>query len=357
MAEKTRNSSIELLRIICICGIIFMHTIAYGGNELAEYNRYLLIFVNCFTNLGVTCFMLISGYFGVRFQLEKLIKLDLMIIFYSLIHIAIRLLLGVPTGKMDVLCAIFPILSNQYWYMTAYFIIVILSKYINQIPEKLSMAAFRKLLFVLLFIFSVVPTFLHFDILGSEGKNVVHMVTIYLIGRYIRLYDERSYDNRRIALLLLGNILVVCILEMAMYTVIGYYSMFYRDCSIFTVCSAILLFTLFRNMRFENKIINRLAGSVLAVYVFSFGFQRLVYQMIPLEEYAFSPMLFPLIFVFAPCVVVGCIVIDQLRQLAFGKLESRLAGYLAQLLHRMLDTGVRGGMVITEKVLKFIMKG
>ena len=356
MKEKKRNSSIELLRIVCIFGIIVMHTIAYGGDELSEMNRYLQIFVNCFTNLGVTCFMLISGYFGVRFQLEKLIKLDLMIIFYSFVHIGIRLLLNVPTGKMDVLCAVFPILSNQYWYMTAYFIIVILSKYINQIPERLSMVALRRLLLILLFLLSVVPTFLHFDILGSEGKNVVHMTLIYLIGRYIRIYDERQYDNRKLALVLFGNILVTAVLEMALYAVTGHYSMFYRDCSIFTICSAILLFTLFRNIRFENRFINRVAGSVLAVYVFSFGFQRLVYQFLPLEDYAFSTMLFPRIFLFAPCVVVGCIAVDQLRQLIFGKAETKLSECLAGLLKKGLDAGVKGGMELTEKVLKFVMK-
>lgn len=356
MEGKKRNSSIELLRIICIFGIILMHTIAYGGNELSEMNRYLLIFVNCFTNLGVTCFMLISGYFGVRFQLEKLVKLDLMIIFYSFVHLGIRLFLDVPVGKTDVLSAIFPILSNQYWYMTAYFIIVILSKYINQIPEKLSMAAFRRLLLILIFLFSVVPTVLHFDILGSEGKNVVHMTLIYLIGRYIRIYDERQYDNRRVALVLSGSIFVTAVLEMALYAVTGYYSMFYRDCSALTICSAILLFTLFRNIRFENRIINRIAGSVLAVYVFSFGFQRLVYQLIPLEEYAFSPMLFPRIFLFAPCVVAGCIVIDQLRQLILGRAETKLAEYLARLLRKGLNAGVRGGTELTEKILKFVMR-
>lgn len=121
MAAKTRNSSIELLRILCIFGIIFMHTIAYGGDELSQINRYLLIFANCFTNLGVTCFMLISGYFGVRFNLQKLIKLDLMAILYTILHQVIKLALGIPVGKMDWLSSFFPILSNQYWYLTAYF--------------------------------------------------------------------------------------------------------------------------------------------------------------------------------------------------------------------------------------------
>ena len=356
MAEKTRNSSIELLRIICIFGIIFMHTIAYGGDKLATYNRYLLIVVNCFTNLGVTCFMLISGYFGVRFNLEKLIKLDLMVIFYTLLHLIIRVALGAETGLMDLLSAVFPVLSNQYWYITAYFIIVILSGYINRIPELLSREDFLKILAVLIFLFSIVPTFLHFDILGSEGKNVVYMTTIYLIGRYIRKYDERTYHRGRLTGLLLGNILLVMVLEVAMYTVTGRYSMFYRDCSVFTLISSILLFTIFRNSYFENKIINKVAGSVLAVYVFSFGFQRLVHLLLPLEEYAFSPLLFPLICIFAPCVVLGCILIDLLRQQIFGKAEERLAKRLADTLRGLIAAGKRGGMQFTDKVITYIIK-
>lgn len=31
--------------------------------------------------MGVTCFILLSGYFGIRFDFKKLIRLDLMIIF------------------------------------------------------------------------------------------------------------------------------------------------------------------------------------------------------------------------------------------------------------------------------------
>lgn len=357
MAERTRNSSIELLRIISIFGIIFMHTIAYGGNELADYNRYLLIAVNCLTNLGVTCFMLISGYFGVKFSVKKLIRLDLMIIFYTVLHLVIRVALGGEIGPGDLLATVFPILSNQYWYMTAYFIIVILSGYINQIPEKLSKEGLIKLLAVLLFLFSVVPTFLHFDILGTEGKNVVHMTAIYLIGRYIRKYDTGVYRKGKLALLLCGNILLTMILELALYTFTGHYSMFYRDCSIFTVVSAILLFTLFRSIYFENRIVNRAASAVLAVYVFSFGFQRLVYLLIPLEEYAFSPLFFPLICVFAPCVVAGCMLSDLLRQKLFGKAEEKLADWLTNVLQNWLATGKRVGIRFTDKVRNYIMNG
>ncbi len=356
MAAKTRNSSIELLRILCIFGIIFMHTIAYGGDELSQMNRYLLIFANCFTNLGVTCFMLISGYFGVRFNLQKLIKLDLMVILYTILHQVIKLALGIPVGKMDWLSSFFPILSNQYWYLTAYFIIAILSGYLNQIPEKLKKEQFGKLLLFCLFLFCVVPTFLHFDILGSEGKNVVQMTVIYLIGRYIRLYNQNSYRKSRLATLLLGNILLTFLLEMGLYLATGHYSMFYRDCSIFTIVSAILLFEIFRTIYFENRFINKIAGAVLAVYVFSFGFQRLVHVLLPLEDYAFSPLLFPLICLFAPCVVTGCILIELLRQALFGSLETRLAGKLADILNILRQKFKNKLYKCSEKLKNYLVK-
>lgn len=356
MASKTRNSSIELLRLLCIVGIIFMHTIAYGGDELAIYNRYLLIVVNCFTNIGVTCFMLISGYFGVKLQPEKLIKLDLMIILYSILHVVIKLLLGVEVGVMSVVSAIFPVLSNQYWYVTAYFIIVIFSNYINQIPEKLSKSGFENLLFGLIFLFAIVPTFLHFDILGSEGKNVVYMTTIYLIGRYIQKYDSKSYKKSRLAILLMLTLVVTLILETALFVVTGKYSIFYRDCSVFTLISSILVFTIFRNAYFENKLINKLAGCVLAIYVFSFGFQRLIHVLIPLENWAFSPFLFPMICVFTPCVVVGCMLIELVRQKIFGEIENKLVNRIATRLEKLLEFGKGKGFQFTDRIINYIIR-
>lgn len=356
MAVKTRNSSIELLRLICIFGIIFMHTIAYAGDEMGEANRILLILANCFCNLGVTCFMLISGYFGITFNLQKLIKLDLMVIFYSLVRQGIIFALGGHVGAGSIVTSVFPIISNEYWYLSAYFFIAILSGFLNKIPEKLPESGFRRLLLILLGLFCVIPTFLYFDILGDGGKGVVQMTIVYLIGRYIRYYDPRRYKKARIVPILLCNILLTFGLEMALFAATGKYSMFYRDCSIFTVCSAVLLFTIFRNMKFESRFINRIASAVLAVYVFSFGFQRLVHLLLPLEDYAFSMKLFPLVFVFALLVTTGCLAIELLRMLLFGRLETRFAGSLAEIVRGIIRTGGGIGLKITEKVSGYITK-
>ena len=107
-------------------------------------------------------------------------------------------------------------------------------------------------------------------------------------------------------------------------------------------------------MSFESSFINRIASGVLAVYVFSFGFQRLVYLVLPLENYAFSPLLFPLICVFAPCVVTGCIVIDLVRQKVFGTLESKIAKKLADILGRWIASGMTLFHKIKERLLLYV---
>ncbi len=74
--EKHRNSSIELLRVISLIMIMLMHgfgnTLSLFGN-LDVFNSRLFIFINSFCNCGVTCFVLITGYYGIyRVSIKKL---------------------------------------------------------------------------------------------------------------------------------------------------------------------------------------------------------------------------------------------------------------------------------------------
>ena len=69
-----RKSNFELLRLFCIFGIVVMHAMGNIDTSLSVWNTESHIFVNALFNTGVTCFILISGYFGIKFRLEKLIE-------------------------------------------------------------------------------------------------------------------------------------------------------------------------------------------------------------------------------------------------------------------------------------------
>ena len=82
--SKDRSSNFELLRLLCIFGILMMHTFGGIDTSVSFFNTEIHVLVNSIFNMGVTCFILLSGYFGIRFDFKKLIRLDLMIIFFNI---------------------------------------------------------------------------------------------------------------------------------------------------------------------------------------------------------------------------------------------------------------------------------
>ena len=194
--SKDRSSNFELLRLLCIFGILMMHTFGGIDTSVSFFNTEIHVLVNSIFNMGVTCFILLSGYFGIRFDFKKLIRLDLMIIFFTIFG-------TIAVGNLGIKALIkscIPVISRYYWFISCYFFLCFLTPFLNQIPEKLSKENFEKLLAVLLLLFSVIPTFGFFEIMQDGGKGLVHMVMIYLLGRYLALYHNRSHNTGRLFL-------------------------------------------------------------------------------------------------------------------------------------------------------------
>lgn len=97
--EAERNSGVELLRIICMFGIIFMHTFGIFYDKVSGIYLAAGIAINSLFNMGVSIFMLISGYYGIRFSFKKLIRLESMILFYA---VSGMLLQGAVCGEWSV---------------------------------------------------------------------------------------------------------------------------------------------------------------------------------------------------------------------------------------------------------------
>ena len=66
-----RKSGIELLRILCMFGIVYMHTFGSMLETVHGGNMALAVFENALFNCGVSCFVLISGYFGIKKKTYK----------------------------------------------------------------------------------------------------------------------------------------------------------------------------------------------------------------------------------------------------------------------------------------------
>lgn len=270
--EKTkgngRNSGMELLRILSLFMIFWMHGAASAyGNRFGEIAGILISVIG---NMGVACFILISGYYGIKLSIKKMMHLDLMLIFFSWLSLLMQFVWGNPMGGETILSYILPVIGKQSWYFTCYFALAFLSPFLNEMVEKLGERRLKQLLVTMLAIFSVVTTIFFFDINEDGGKGIVHMIMLYLIGRYLGVYQsEKVYETKKLAKVLVAITGINFLLNAALYLVSGSVQNRYaRDNSLFTIIQAICVFLIFRNVYFENDFINRLAKHVPAAFIF-----------------------------------------------------------------------------------------
>ncbi len=330
--KKERSSNFELLRLLCIFGILVMHTFAGIDTTVSTQNLLLQVFCNSLFNTGVTCFVLISGYFGIRFDLAKLVRLDLMIIFFTL---AGNLLLG-DFGIKTLIKSCIPVISRQYWFISCYFVLCILAPYLNQIPEKMKKEQFRTLLLVLLLIFSVIPTVTTYDIMQDAGKGLADFVMIYLIGRYLALYCSGPLRIRRLLAGIVLSVGIIFAADGARSLASGViYTTFARDCSVFIIFASVLLLLLFQELRFKNGVINRAAGNVLAVYVLDGFLRAFLNRYIDWELYAEKWYLIFLVFAYVLAVMLAAILANELRKFTIGRVEPWLSERIVRLWNRL----------------------
>ncbi len=333
--KAERNSSFELLRLLCIFGIVVMHSFAGIDTSSSLVNTEVHIFFNSLFNTGVTCFILISGYFGIRFCLEKLIRLDIMIIFFS---VCSTLLLE-DFGPKSLIKSLIPVLSRRHWFITCYFALCILAPFLNEIPRRLEQAKFRNLLLVLLLLLSFIPTLTTYDIMQDAGKGLADFVMIYLIGRYLALYKTQAHCKKALSAGFVLCILFIFIFDSALTLCHGgvLYNTFSRDCSAFIILASVLLLLLFREIQFTSRTLNRIARNVLAVTVLDSTLQAVFSRFIDLNTYGGSRLLPLLIPAYALAIVAAAILLNEIRTLTIGRIDLPVSESLARLWYSLQD--------------------
>lgn len=325
---RQRNSSIELLRIICIFFILLMH--ALPQNDVSAFNKFLRYPINI-GNIGVSCFILISGYLGLKFKGFRFIQLILLTTFYSLFTYFLN---HGWVFNLSTLKAAFVIPLYNNWFITCYLFLMLLSPYIDIFIANCEEKRFRQLLIMLFIGFSLIPTALntpYYTVVTSGGKCLVYMLFIYMTGRYIRIREGREKglkkrDNRKKVLL--------CFMTLALLACAANYMVgklfdrdcfiYFLDCSPFIFVMSILTFYYFKSYTFYSKTINFIASSVLAVYLLDGT--RLFWneKLFHLKEFSQDNAMLLLLLLEVSTVFIFAVTIDKIRIALFQSIERKL---------------------------------
>lgn len=324
LQNKIRQSNFELLRIVCILLILSMHCASQSTiTSMDSPNEWMAHLINSVGNIGVTCFILISGYFGVRFKADRLVQLILLTTFYSIIvylfnnnfHCDISIIKS---------ALVVPLYTN--WFITCYMLLMLFSPFLNKLCESMNRAAFRNLVLLGFLVFSILPTVFntpYYTVIYGGGKCLTYMVFLYFVGRYIRIYNNKKYTCRKaLCSFFLLQVLINVInmsLEHILHKPCHIWSM---DCSPLILGSAIAVFFIFQELTFQSRIINWLSSSVLAVFLLD-ALRIWVNGFLHVEQYSNEPYFILLLLCLIFSTFALATAIDKVRILVLGRVEQK----------------------------------
>lgn len=297
------------------------HTIAYGGR------------------VGVYIFVLITGYFMIysHISLKKVVKLWLPIFFWSVILTAV---VGEGLHKLtavSLLQSLFPVIFNQYWFMTTYMFIYLLIPVLNK--TVLSLNNKLELLLVAMTIVMIVPGAHLYG--GNVDSQFVELTIVYLYGALIRKHDLLSnslFKRLGASLLWLGIVADLGASFGGSYLYHLSQKLFFLKIAgladhgiyIFSVLTAVGMFSWIGSKKISyNKFINNVAATTFGIYLIhdNASVRSLIWDNLFHMKHLISQPAYIVLYVLALCVAVFivCSLLEFMRRSVFNKLENRLA--------------------------------
>lgn len=328
---SAHNVGIDLLRIVSMYLVVLLHVLGVGGilDNLGEpytnqYRFAWLLEIGAYC--AVNCYALISGYVGVhsRFRISRLAQLWLQIVFYTLIITAIFAICQPGTITLQYwINALFPIVHDQYWYLTSYFGMCLFVPLMNLALNSFSKKQLTAMVLAIFVFFITIPTIIQLDpFMLTNGYSMIWLCILYIVGGYLKKYDVMAQVRPLWGLLAyIVAVLVTLLLQCTGYT----HFVSYTSPTIFIAGLGLLVF--FGNLKingaFFKKAIALLAPATLGVYIIHVNpliFWRLLADStIPFLGYK-TVIMVPMVLATALGIYAVCTIIDLVRIFIFKKL-------------------------------------
>ena len=276
MGKTLRDSNFELLRIVSMAMIVFLHFGTHGLEKAIDFNNaggfeiFIYYFLRSISIIAVNLYVLISGYFLINKKKNAIPKIALFIaevaFFALIIYLSFVSYYSLAIDGTKVFNYTLSVFTNQYWFVSVYFALFILHPFINKMVEHLNRKEHLNLLLVLFFVCGFWQFFFHFNQIGViNGYGILSFIFLYLLGGYIKLYGFVFFNLKKYAYLFIYLMLsVLNAAFMYWYNLHGLNeSQFLKYCNPLVILSSYALFMFFKHMTFKNKWVNEVSKFIL----------------------------------------------------------------------------------------------
>ena len=271
---KERNYGIDFVKVLAVIFVILHHTVDWGFTMVDSASVGLRTIWYATHSLSLTCvdlFAITTGYLCVTSNntLKRLTNLWLQVFFVGVLIAGIGSLMGRDVGAYDWLRAVFPVMTGEYWYFTAYFIVCLFVPFINPGARSLDKKTFSRILLAFFLLVGVSSLFMPKDpLVLKNGYCFAWLLIVYLFGAYWRLHVEKD-PNLLACIAILGvfsfAFLIPSIGKRVFAGDVGlWFGSFepIKYTSPFTFTMALALFGICRRLKIRHPMLRRLVSSL-----------------------------------------------------------------------------------------------
>ncbi len=340
--KTTRNVNIELLRIILMFMILSLHAnfVALG---VPDFNSFKILpldsivrtFLESLCIGAVNVFILISGWFEIKFSIKKLSKLLFQCLFFS---VFIYVCSSIYENNISIIGFFKSILLlANFWFVKAYLALFIIAPVLNYFSNQASKKEFSLILSFLL-IFQLIFGCTNQVSWIQGGYSFYSFVCLYLLARYLNRFGSnfKKYGWKLYILGTLGSFIFFVIGSFFKISNVSIlYDISFWYISPFVMIASIGLFLGFLKIDIRGnfniiKVINKIAISSFAVFLLhgqSYFYDNI---FIEVNRYFYFQsfnggiskyLALPSICLFLILIYIVAILIDQIRIFLWSKLE------------------------------------
>lgn len=261
----------------------------------------------------VNCFILISGYFGIRWKYKSISNLLFQILFWLIVGYVMALLLNLDTANNFLGKLIH--YGQGRWFISAYLMVYLLSPLTNSFAEHNST---RNLGYYLV-VFYLASTIYGYCLGAKEfntGLSAISLLGIYITGLWLRRTDNplTKFSAKTNLLIYLGISMIMVILNSSLLSLgIGKSLFGYLNPAI--LIASVYLFLFFKGLNIGSiKWINFLSASAFAIFLFHCNpFTAELVSDTWRYLYVNFEYSFPLILLSFVAIYLFCVAIDRIR--------------------------------------------
>lgn len=280
MQMKERDSNMELLRCIAMFLVVLVHTgflsLGLPTQEEAAHTS-ISVFLRFLTqSVSVVCvnvFVLLSGWYGIRFSIKRLGSFLFQVFFFSFL-IYVCLVIIHPADYLNVrsLSRLFILNGEDYWFVKSYLLLFLFAPFLNTLVEREESKQTVKSVLIVFFLFQTIYGWL--SIKGvtelEGGYSALSFMGLYLLVRYLRCYgyDTSKYSGKIYISIFCGITFINASLAFFLARInLMIFGRIFTYTDPLVICQSLLLVFAFSQFKVKSKLINWLAISCFAVYL------------------------------------------------------------------------------------------